>query len=174
MCNLFNGVIRSYAEYPVFWKYWLYYVNPITWWIRGTLSAVLPSVQVQCAPQEVTYFTAPEGQTCQSYAGEWVKSVAGTGYLLPGNSAGSNSAGGNECGYCMYSNGSEYMHTLNVHNDDKWHCFGIFLAFVIINWLLVYFFIYTVRIRGWTFGMSWLFGGVGVVLGGLKRLIRRE
>uniref|UniRef100_A0A093VDA3 ABC multidrug transporter atrF n=1 Tax=Talaromyces marneffei PM1 TaxID=1077442 RepID=A0A093VDA3_TALMA len=168
MCNLFNGVVRSYAEYPVFWKYWIYYANPITWWIRGTLSAVLPSVAVECAPQEVTYFTPPDGQSCQSYASDWVNNIAGTGYLLPTTNA------GGECGYCMYSNGSEYMHTLNVQDDDKWHCFGIFLAFVIINWVLVYFFIYTVRIRGWSFGMGWLFGGIGAVVGGFKKLIRRK
>lgn len=169
MCNLFNGVIRPYASYPVFWKYWLYYVNPITWWIRGALSAVLPAVKVECAPQEVTYFTPPDGQSCQSYASNWVTNIARTGYLLP-DSAGSTT----ECGYCMYSNGSEYMHTLNVHDDDKWHCFGIFLAFVIINWVLVYFFIYTVRIRGWSFGMGWLFGGIGAMVGGVKKLIRRK
>ncbi|KAF3388146.1 ABC transporter G family member 19 [Talaromyces pinophilus] len=170
MCNLFNGVIRSYASYPVFWKYWLYYVNPITWWIRGTLSAVLPAVTVECASQEVTYFTPPDGQSCASYAGNWVSNIAGTGYLLPET----NGGGGGECGYCMYSNGSEYMHTLNVHDDDKWHCFGIFLAFVVINWVLVYFFIYTVRIRGWSFGMGWLFGGIGAVLGAIKNMIRRK
>ncbi|PCG93662.1 CDR ABC transporter [Penicillium occitanis (nom. inval.)] len=169
MCNLFNGVIRSYASYPVFWKYWLYYVNPITWWIRGTLSAVLPAVTVECASQEVTYFTPPDGQSCVSYAGNWVSNIAGTGYLLP-----ETNGGGGECGYCMYSNGSEYMHTLNVHDDDKWHCFGIFLAFVVINWVLVYFFIYTVRIRGWSFGMGWLFGGIGAVLGAIKNMIRRK
>lgn len=167
MCNLFNGVIRSYASYPVFWKYWLYYVNPITWWIRGTLSTVLPAVTVECAPQEVTYFTPPDGQNCQSYASNWVNNIAGTGYLLPDSGSG-------ECGYCMYSNGREYMHTLNVQDDDKWHCFGIFLAFVVINWVLVYFFIYTVRIRGWSFGMGWLFGGIGAVVGGIKNVIRRK
>ena len=168
MCNLFNGVIRPYASYPVFWKYWLYYVNPITWWIRGTLSAVLPAVTVECASQEVTYFTPPDGQSCASYAGNWVSNIAGTGYLLP------ETNGGGECGYCMYSDGSEYMHTLNVHDDDKWYCFGIFLAFVVINWALVYFFIYTVRIRGWSFGMGWLFGGIGAVLGAIKNMIRRK
>lgn len=167
MCNLFNGVIRSYAEYPVFWKYWLYYVNPITWWIRGTLSAILPSVTVDCATQEATYFTPPQGETCQSYAGNFVENIAGTGYLAdPSNTS--------TCSYCMYKDGREFMHTLNVHDDDKWHCFGIFLAFVIINWALVYFFIYTVRIKGWSFGMSYIFGGFSMIIGGVKGLFARK
>jgi ABC-type multidrug transport system permease subunit len=142
----------------------MYYVNPLTWWLRGELSSILPSAQVICAPQEVTYFTPPPGQTCGSYAGNFVDNIARAGYLV-------NPGASSECSYCPYKDGREYMHTLNVHDDDKWHCFGIFLAFVIINWLLVYFFIYTVRIRGWTFGMGYIFGLGGTVLGGLKRAV---
>ncbi|PKX95869.1 ABC drug exporter AtrF [Aspergillus novofumigatus IBT 16806] len=128
MCNLFNGIVRPYRDYPVFWKYWMYYVNPVTWWLRGVISSIFPT-------------------TCANYAGNFIANVAKNGYLLnPDASA--------DCQYCPYSNGAEYMATLNVHDGDKWRCFGIFLAFVIINWLLVYFFIYTVRVRGWSFGMG--------------------
>lgn len=66
------------------------------------------------------------------------------------------------------------MATLNVHDGDKWRCFGIFLAFVIINWLLVYFFIYTVRVRGWSFGMGYLFGGMGLVIDKVKGVFKRK
>jgi len=66
------------------------------------------------------------------------------------------------------------MHTLNVHDNDKWHCFGIFLAFVVINWALVYFFIYTVRIKRWTFGISWVAAGVSTAIGGVKKLFARK
>jgi hypothetical protein len=45
---------------------------------------------------------------------------------------------------------------------------------VIINWLLVYFFIYTVRVRGWSFGMGYLFGGMGLVIDKVKGLFRRK
>ncbi|KAK7755320.1 ATP-binding cassette transporter snq2 [Diatrype stigma] len=41
---------------------------------------------------------------------------------------------------------------------------GIFLAFCVSNWALVYFFIYTVRVRGWKFGFDRLFGGLGKAL----------
>ena len=50
------------------------------------------------------------------------------------------------------------MNTLNIQASDKWRDFGIFLAFVVSNWALVYFFIYTVRIRGWKFGFGHVFG----------------
>jgi hypothetical protein len=66
------------------------------------------------------------------------------------------------------------MANLNVHAGDKWRCFGIFLAFVIINWALVYFFIYTVRVRGWSFGLGYLFGGAGLIVDRVKGLFKRK
>jgi ATP-binding cassette, subfamily G (WHITE), member 2, SNQ2 len=166
MVFLFNGTVRPYSALPVFWRYWMYYVNPVTWWLRGVLSTVLPSVVVQCAPDEMTYFNPPPGQTCGAYADAFVTDIAGSGYLTNPNATAN-------CGYCAYANGREYMHMLNVGDADKWRCFGIFLAFVIINWLLVYFFIYTVRIRGWTFGMSTIFGLLGKGLDVVKQTISR-
>lgn len=167
MVSLFNGVVRPYESYPVFWKYWMYYLNPTTWWLRGILSTVFPPVQIQCASSEATHFNPPPGQTCTQYAGNFVSQVAGTGYLLNPNASA-------DCQYCQYSNGAEYMKTLNVHDGDKWRSFGIFLAFVIVNWLLVYFFIYTVRVRKWSFGLGYLFGGAGWLLGQVKRPFARK
>jgi ATP-binding cassette subfamily G (WHITE) protein 2 (SNQ2) len=74
--------------------------------------------------------------------------------------------------YCPYSNGAEFLQTLNVQAGDKWRDFGIFLAFCVSNWALVYFFIYTVRIRGWSFGFATIFGGLGKVVGAVKGLFR--
>jgi ATP-binding cassette, subfamily G (WHITE), member 2, SNQ2 len=66
-----------------------------------------------------------------------------------------------DCGYCEFTSGVDFMRTLNIEPKDKWGYFGIFLGFCISNWFLIYFFIYTVRIRGWTFGFSSLFGALG-------------
>lgn len=60
------------------------------------------------------------------------------------------------------------MHSLSVQDDDKWKCFGIFLAFCISNWVLVYVLIYTVRVRGWTFGFGPLSRGLGKVVDAVK------
>lgn len=167
MVSLFNGIVRPYSAYPVFWKYWMYYANPITWWLRGVLSATLPSVDpIVCAAQETTRFHPPSGKSCAEYAGEYIKEI-GAGYLMPSSDA-------NICEYCPYKNGSEYMGNLNVHPDDKWHCFGIFLSFVVINWFLVYFMIYTVRIRGWSFGIGWVFGLLGAGVQAVKNLFKKK
>ncbi|CBF71034.1 hypothetical protein AN6581.2 [Aspergillus nidulans FGSC A4] len=167
MTGLFNGVVRPYDDYPVFWKYWMYYVNPVTWWIRGAISAIFPSVEITCAATEATHFNPPPGSTCSDYASNFVNNIAGAGYLA-------NPDATSDCQYCPYENGTQYMSTLNVRPDDKWHSFGIFLAFVIINWVLVYFFIYTVRVRKWSFGMGSLFGGIGAVLSGIKNVFAKK
>lgn len=64
------------------------------------------------------------------------------------------------------------MATLNIEPRDKWRYFGIFLAFCISNWALVYFFIYTVRIRGWSFGFSTVFGVFGRAVNAVKRMFQ--
>jgi len=161
MFGLFNGVVRPYALMPVFWRYWLYYLIPSTYWIGGVMAATLPSIPVVCAPGEAALFNPPPGQTCSQYASAFVQS-AGRGYLT-------NPAATSSCGYCPYKNGTEYMATLDVVPSDKWKYFGIFLAFCCSNWALVYFFVYTVRIRGWSFGLGYVFGGLGSVVDLLKR-----
>lgn len=57
--------------------------------------------------------------------------------------------------------GNDYLATINIKASDKWRDFGIFLAFCISNWALVYFFIWSVRIKGWSFGFGKLFGSMG-------------
>lgn len=64
------------------------------------------------------------------------------------------------------------MATLNIEPRDQWRYMGIFLAFCISNWALVYFFIYTVRIKGWSFGFGYLFGGAGKAISAIKGLFK--
>jgi ATP-binding cassette subfamily G (WHITE) protein 2 (SNQ2) len=166
MFGLFNGVVRPYDLMPAFWRYWLYYLIPSTYWIGGVMAATLPSIPVICAPGEAALFNPPPGQTCAQYASAFVQS-AGRGYLT-------NPTAPKNCGYCPYKNGTEYMATLNVVPGDKWKYFGIFLAFCCSNWALVYFFVYTVRIRGWSFGLGHVFGGLGRGVDMLKRPFRSK
>jgi ABC-type multidrug transport system permease subunit len=152
MFSLFNGVVRPYSEMPVFWRYWMYYVNPSTYWIGGVLAATLSGQPVQCQDTETAIFNVPSGQTCASYAGGFLSQSPG--YLL-------NPDANTGCMYCPYANGDEYLTTLNIRADQKWRDFGIFLAFCISNWALVYFFIWSVRIKGWSFGFGKVAGLVG-------------
>ena len=72
--------------------------------------------------------------------------------------------------YCPYSTGDDFLATLNITASEKWRDFGIFLAFCISNWALVYFFIWSVRIKGWSFG----FGAVGKAAGKAVRALKSK
>ncbi|KAI1749954.1 ABC-2 type transporter-domain-containing protein [Xylaria castorea] len=164
MFGLFNGVVQPYRMLPAFWRYWIYYLNPSTYWIGGMVAATLDGSPVQCEVSETARFDTPSGQTCQDYAGAYASSAGG--YLL-------NPDARADCQYCPYSSGNQYMSTLNISADQKWRDFGIFLAFCISNWALVYFFIYTVRIRGWKFGFGYVFGTLGKFVDVLKKPLKR-
>ncbi|KAM5351661.1 hypothetical protein ACJ41O_004384 [Fusarium nematophilum] len=165
MFGLFNGVVRPYSMLPVFWRYWMYWVNPSTYWISGMLAATLDGAPVECAPEETAQFDAPPNQTCQEYAGAFAESAGG--YLL-------NPDATSGCQYCPFSSGNQYLQTLNIDASEKWRDFGIFLAFCVSNWMLVYFFIYTVRVRGWGFGLGYVFGGLGRFVDMVKKPFQRK
>ncbi|KAK2781853.1 hypothetical protein FQN53_000280 [Emmonsiellopsis sp. PD_33] len=164
--NLFNGIMRPYASLPPFWRYWIYYANPVTWWMRGVLSATMSKLPIVCSPAELTHFNPPPLQTCAQYANDFISTVARSGYLT-------NPEATEDCMYCAFSSGEEYLRTLNVQGDDKWKGFGIFLAFVFINWALVYFMIYTVRIRGWSFGFGLVVGWIEMAIAGVESFFGR-
>ncbi|KAJ4109141.1 ATP-binding cassette transporter snq2 [Fusarium oxysporum] len=165
MFGLFNGVVRPYASLPVFWRFWMYYANPSTYWIGGILAATLDGTPVECSSEETAKFDAPPGQTCQEYAGAFADSAGG--YLLNPNAT-------SACEFCPMSSGNEYLASLNIDASDKWRDFGIFLAFCVSNWMLVYFFIYTVRVRGWSFGFGTIFGGLGKLVDLIKKPFQRK
>ncbi|KAI4216283.1 MAG: hypothetical protein LQ351_001293 [Letrouitia transgressa] len=166
--SLFNGVVRPYSQLDVFWKYWLYYLNPSTYWIGGVLAATLPGASVVCDEQELASFNPPPGQTCASYASAFIQQ-AGQGYLMNPNAT-------ENCGYCQYRDGTEFIRSLNISPNDKWRDLGIFAAFCVSNWALVYFFIWSVRTKGWSFGfgpVSSLIGkAVDAVTKGLVRVVK--
>lgn len=83
-----------------------------------------------------------------------------------------DSAATSDCQFCPYTVADQYLASINVTADEKWRDFGIFLVFVFTNWMLVYFFIYTVRVRHWSFGLGRLFGGLGILVGYVKRPIK--
>ncbi|EXJ87727.1 hypothetical protein A1O1_04652 [Capronia coronata CBS 617.96] len=152
--SVFNGIMRPYSQLPVFWRDWVYWINPSTYWMGGVLAATMSDLAVHCTVGEETLFNAPPGQSCAAYAADYVRAQA-HGYI--------DTLANGTCAYCPYGSGPEYLATLNIRPDQKWRDFGIFLLFVFSNWFLVYFFIYTVRVKKWSFGMSFLSGGARAI-----------
>lgn len=138
----------------------MYWVNPSTWWISGVLAATLNDIPVQCTASEAAHFNPQPSQTCIEYAGAFAESAGG--YLR-------NPQATMDCQYCQYSVGNQYLASLNIDAADKWRDFGIFLIFVFSNWFLVYFFIWSVRIKGWGFGLGYVFGFLGKGVDAVKK-----
>lgn len=115
---------------------------------------------MECEVSETARFDPPPGSTCTEYAGDFAQQAGG--YLL-------NPDATSVCQYCQYTVGNQYLASLNIEAGQSWRDFGIFLVFVFTNWALVYFFIYTVRIKGWSFGFGHVFGGLGKVVGAIKK-----
>lgn len=143
----------------------MYYINPSTYWIGGVLGATLHNIPVRCTPTETARFNPPPGQSCGAYAGAFAQRAGG--YLI-------NPSASTDCQYCPYSVGDQYLTSLNITYEQRWRDFGVFLAFCVSNWALVYFFVWTVRIRGWSFGFGRVFGGAGKVVGMVKGVFGRK
>lgn len=150
---LANGVIVPKVQMTEPWRSFVYYVNPITWYINGQVSTILHNEPVICNEEDTFRFNPPPGQSCDVYAGAWAQQSSG--YLV-------NPSATSNCGYCQYSVGDQFAQSLSANFDFRWQSFGIFLAFCIFN-------------VGATFALYWWFRirGYGIGVGYTKRLLSR-
>ncbi|KAF3911675.1 hypothetical protein AA313_de0202906 [Arthrobotrys entomopaga] len=125
----FTGILVPWGQLQSVFKDFVYYTNPMAWAARGMIGNVIHGVQVVCAPQELVTFRPPSGQTCAQYAGDWLAST--TGYFVNPNSTSS-------CEYCQFNSGDEYLTTVNIRYDDRWHYFGYFMIFIFTNIALIF------------------------------------
>lgn len=102
---LYCGVLAPYQAIPVWWRYWLYYINPFNYLTGGILNPLLWDVPVRCTEDEFGVFDPPTGQTCGAYLEEFLQTS--TGYL-------DNPDANEGCRYCAYEVGSEYLDSLNL------------------------------------------------------------
>jgi ATP-binding cassette, subfamily G (WHITE), member 2, SNQ2 len=71
----------------------------------------------------------PPGHTCASYTQQYIASAGG--YLQVGADG--------LCEFCQYATGDEFGHTFSVSYSHIWRDFGIFIAFIVFNYSMVYF-----------------------------------
>nr|POF17883.1 brefeldin a resistance protein [Quercus suber] len=139
----FCGVVVPYAALPYFWRSWMYWLSPFKYLLEGMLGLVTHGVYVRCDDSELAQFPAPPGQTCDSYVGPYVAQAGG--YVTTLDSG--------LCGFCQYANGDEFARSFNVYYEFVWRDYGIFWAFCVFNFAVIFF-------------ASWIY------LGGGKQLVR--
>lgn len=126
----FCGVVVPYSQINVFWRSWLYWLDPFTYLIGGLLEPVVWDVQIQCKPEELTQIRLPSGSTCGDYMADFLSTNAG--YVVdPSNST--------MCDFCEYSTGADYLRTLNINERYYgWRDVGITALFCISSYALVF------------------------------------
>ncbi|KAK4120366.1 hypothetical protein N657DRAFT_693082 [Parathielavia appendiculata] len=141
--NWFNGIIVPFHQLQVFWRSWLYYLSPFTYLLGGMIIAVTSSVSVDCKASDLVEFTAPDNQTCASYAADWA--LEASAQLLNPDASGDTA-----CQVCMLTSGSQYLELFNLNDafGGKWGCWAIFLLFTFSNLALVYLFTWATRVKG--------------------------
>ncbi|KAF1346197.1 ABC transporter [Delphinella strobiligena] len=126
---LFCGVTVPKPEIPGFWRAWLYQLDPFTRLIGGMVVTELHDRPVVCSTGELNTFPAPDGMTCGAYMREYFLNN-GPGYLVSNDTA--------ECEYCAYKVGDQFYSGLGLDFDNRWRDFGIFVAFVGSNLILLF------------------------------------
>lgn len=129
--SLFCGVTIPKPSMPRFWRYWLYELNPFTRLISGMVVTELHDTPVRCADWEFNTFTPPSGQSCESYAADFMK-------VAPGYLRNASETAKGVCQYCAFKVGDEFYNTLQLSFDHRWRDFGIFLAFVGSNLIILF------------------------------------
>ncbi|KAF2423406.1 hypothetical protein EJ08DRAFT_596084 [Tothia fuscella] len=124
----FCGVVVPFVAMPYFWKSWMYYLSPFTYLLEGMLALVVHNVPVTCDITELAVFSAPPGQTCQSYVGPYIAQAGGYVTTQPNG----------QCGFCQYRNGDEFAAGFSVYFRHLWRDFGFFWAYIVFNFAVVF------------------------------------
>lgn len=126
----FNGILVPYDQLIAFWKYWMYWLNPLTYMVGSMLTFTIFDAEVTCTEAELAIFDPPSGKTCMEYLNAYLDS-SGANLLNPADESG--------CRVCQYTRGSDYLRTINL-NDwyYGWRDAAIFVIFVLSSYGLVY------------------------------------
>ncbi|KAK4065047.1 uncharacterized protein Triagg1_8683 [Trichoderma aggressivum f. europaeum] len=129
--TLFCGIFVPYRQLNVFWKYWLYWMNPFNYVVSGMLTFGIWGSKVTCKEEEFALFDPANG-TCAEYLRDY---IAGDGWRI--NLTNPDATSG--CRVCEFKNGSDFLTTLNInHYFYGWRDIGISVIFAISGYALVF------------------------------------
>jgi ATP-binding cassette subfamily G (WHITE) protein 2 (SNQ2) len=128
----FCGVLVPYAQINVFWRYWMYYLNPFNYLMGSILTFTIYDAEVKCSSEEFALFDTPNNQTCAEYLADYlVGEGVSTNLVNPDATSG--------CRVCQYTTGADYLATLNLaHYYDGWRDAAIVVIFAISSYAMVY------------------------------------
>ncbi|ETS82928.1 hypothetical protein PFICI_04804 [Pestalotiopsis fici W106-1] len=125
----FCGVVVPAAQLPTFWREWMYWLTPFHYLLEAFLGVAIHDQPVRCDTGEFATFSAPPGQTCESYVQPYIEQAGG--YV--------QTAADGLCQFCQYANGDEFGSSFSVYYSHIWRDFGIVCGFIVFNYAVVYF-----------------------------------
>ncbi|KAF9871112.1 ABC drug exporter [Colletotrichum karsti] len=135
---MFSGMLQPHIGMNDFYRPWLFWVDPMRYFIGAIVSSAMNEVEVHCAERDLAHFIPPAGETCYDYAASFLETSAG--YLL-------NPNGTEGCSYCKYTTGNDYLDTLDYAYADRWRDWAVFLGWCLVNFGLIWFVTWVSRIR---------------------------
>ncbi|KAH8671687.1 ABC-2 type transporter-domain-containing protein [Xylariales sp. PMI_506] len=128
----FCGVLVPYGQLQVFWRYWMYYLNPFNYLMGSLLVFDVWGTDITCADNEFAVFDTPNDTTCAEYLASYLQSTGASSNLV-------NPDATSNCRVCQYSDGSDYLQTLNLESYSYgWRDAGIVALFAFSSYGLVY------------------------------------
>ncbi|KAF9894992.1 hypothetical protein FE257_004616 [Aspergillus nanangensis] len=129
----FCGVLVPYAQLQVFWRYWIYYLNPFNYLVGSILTFTVFDAPVQCAEDEMAIFDPPGSrQTCGEYLRDYLAGLGSRSNLT-------NPDATSGCRVCQYRRGSDYLYTVNLKDYYYgWRDAAIVVIFALSGYSLVY------------------------------------
>ncbi|GAA5983374.1 hypothetical protein JCM10908_000258 [Rhodotorula pacifica] len=137
---IFNGVVQPYAQLPYFWRSWMYHLTPFTYLIEGLVSNAVGGRPLHCTQSQFQIIDPPAGQQCVSYLQEYTSNYGGYAQVLNNG----------QCGICTYSNGDQYLTTLNMSFSHRWRDLGFMFAYIIFNIAAVFVGFYLYSVMDWS------------------------
>ncbi|KAG7108178.1 ABC multidrug transporter atrB like protein [Verticillium longisporum] len=128
----FCGVLVPYSQLQTFWRYWMYWLNPFNYLMGSMLVFDVWGTDVTCKDREFALFDTPNGTTCAEYLADYLQGMGSAANLV-------NPEATSACRICQYSDGSDYLRTLNLMEYYYgWRDAAIVVIFALSSYALVY------------------------------------
>jgi len=128
----FCGVLVPYSQIQVFWRYWIYWMNPFNYLMGGLLVFNIWDTDIHCKEEEFALFNPPNGTSCGDYLGPYMETIGARMNLT-------NPLATESCKVCEYTHGSDYLYTINLKEYYYgWRDIGIVAIFALSSYGLVY------------------------------------
>ncbi|KAI8622166.1 ABC-2 type transporter-domain-containing protein [Chytriomyces sp. MP71] len=127
--SLFCGVTISYNDMPLFYKNWLYFIDPYHYLIEGLMVNDLGGLPLTCDDRSMVEVQIPAGKTCEQYFSPYLHIAGAPGVLQEPEATGL-------CQYCPVKSGDNIFHAFGWSYDNRWRNLGLLLAFWIFNRIL--------------------------------------